>query len=133
VIDPSQFRTVLIVDDDALIRRTIGGVLRGHGFSTVEATTVAAAIAAAEQPLAAVVLDLTLEHGESGLDFLAWLREHPRYGAVPVLILTGRPTLEAGDQELIQRYRAYVFYKPVSTLVLVDFLERLTAGNPSVS
>ena len=48
-----------------------------------------------------------------------------------MLILTGRPALEAGDQDLIQRYRAYVFYKPVSMTVLVDFLKSLTAAASS--
>lgn len=121
-----------LVEDDASLQRALGGVLRGHGFTRAEATTVAAAIAATEeQPVAAVVLDLALEHGESGLDFLAWLREHPDHGRTPVLILTGRTTLEADDQDMIQRYRAYVFYKPLSTTVLVEFLTRLTTGQPS--
>jgi DNA-binding response OmpR family regulator len=123
---------VLIVDDDPLIRGMLVGVLDGHGFTTAEATTVATAKAATDQqPLAAVVLALTLEHDESGLAFLAWLRAHPDYGRTPVLILTGRPALEAGDQDLIQRYRAYVFYKPVSMTVLVEFLKSLTAAASS--
>jgi DNA-binding response OmpR family regulator len=124
----------LIVDDDPSIRRALGGVLRHHRFTTAEATTVAAAIAAAgHQPPAAVVLDLTLEHGESGLDFLTWLREHPDHAKTPVLILTGRATLEEGDRDLIQRFRAYVFYKPVSMTVLAEFLTRLTMGHGSGS
>jgi response regulator RpfG family c-di-GMP phosphodiesterase len=75
------------------------------------------------------VVDLTLHHGESGLDFLAWLRAHPDHGRTPVLILTGRPTLEAVDRDLIQRYHAYVFYKPVSLTLLVQFLTRLATGH----
>ena len=131
-MDSSTRPIVLVVDDDALIRRVLCGVLQGHDFATAEATTVAGAIAFTEQQaVAAVVLDLTLDQGESGLEYLAWLREHPGHGRTPVLILTGRPTLEAGDQDLIQRYRAYVFYKPVSTTVLVEFLARLTTGQPS--
>jgi DNA-binding response OmpR family regulator len=123
---------VLIVDDDPLVRSMLVGALDGHGFTTAEATTVATAKAATDQqPLAAVVLDLTLEHDESGLGFLAWLRERPDHGRTPVLILTGRPALEPGDQDLIQRYRAYVFYKPVSMTVLVEFLKRLTSAASS--
>ena len=118
---------VLIVDDDASIRRALGGMLRKSGFTTVEATTVAGAIAATgQQPLAAVVLDLSLDGGDSGLDFLAWLRRHPDHDRTPVLILTGRTTLEAGDQDMISRYRAYVFYKPHPITVLVEYLTRLT-------
>jgi DNA-binding response OmpR family regulator len=119
---------VLIVDDDALIRRALSGVLTGHGFATAEATSVAGAIAVAEQQnIAAVVLDLTLDRSESGLDYLAWLRQQPTHERTPILILTGRPTLEAGDQDLINQYRAYVFYKPVSMMVLADFLTRLAS------
>ncbi|HEY6360492.1 MAG TPA: response regulator [Vicinamibacterales bacterium] len=125
-----ELPVVLIVDDDPSVRRALGGVLRGNGFTTAEAATVGAAIAATEQQsLAAVVLDLTLEHGESGLDFLSWLRQRPDHGSTPVLILTGRTTLEAGDQDLIQRYRAYVFYKPHPFSVLVEYLKRLTTGH----
>ena len=120
-VSAQELPVVLIVDDDPSIRRALGGVLRGHGFSTAEATTVAAAMAVTEQQsLAAVVLDLTLEKGESGLDFLTWLRKHPDHDRTPVLILTGRTALEAGDQDLIQRYRAYVFYKPHPITVLVE-------------
>jgi CheY-like chemotaxis protein len=120
---------VLIVDDDALIRRVLGGVLTELGFATAEASSVGGAIVVTEQQdVAAVVLDLTLDHGESGIGFLTWLRERPGHGHTPVLILTGRPSLEAGDQDLIQRYRAYVFYKPVSMMVLADFLTRLVSA-----
>ena len=124
-LSTQQSPVVLIVDDDALIRSALGGVLRGHGFITTEATTVAAAVAATEQQTpAAVVLDLTLDQGESGLDFLAWLRQQPGHDRTPVLILTGRTALEAGDQDLIRRYRAYVFYKPHPITLLAEFLKR---------
>jgi DNA-binding response OmpR family regulator len=124
-LSPQPSSVVLIVDDDVSIRRALGGVLRGHGFTTAEATSVAAAVAATEeQTPAAVVLDMTLDRGESGLDFLTWLRRQPGHDRTPVLILTGRTSLEAGDQDLIRQYRAYVFYKPHPITLLVEFLKR---------
>ena len=85
---------VLVVDDDDAIQRSLGGLLRRHGFAPVRAMTIAAAVTAAEeQPLDAVILDLSLKGRESGLDFLAWLRQRPQYRGVPILILTGQTEL----------------------------------------
>jgi DNA-binding response OmpR family regulator len=105
-------------------------MLQGHGFATAEATSVAGAIAATEQQtVSAVVLDLTLDRSESGLDYLVWLRRQPGHERTPVLILTGRTTLEASDEVLINRYCAYVFYKPHPITMLVEFLTQVTSAS----
>ncbi len=122
---------MLVVEDDGALQRALGGLLRRHGFSPVEATTVAGAIHAAEQhSLNAIILDLLLDGNESGLDFLTWLRRQPHYERTPVLIYTGRTMHEGDAEDLIRRYRAYVFYKPHPITLLVEYLRRLTAGPP---
>ena len=123
---PAATPTVLVVEDDASLQRALGGLLRRHGFTPVEATAVAGAIEAAEQhPLNAVILDLLLDGNESGVDFLVWLRRQPRYERTPVLIFTGRTMLESDAEELIRRYRAHVFYKPHPITLLVQYLGTL--------
>ena len=119
-------RTVLIVDDEEAIRRMLERLLRLHGFDAVPVATIAEGIAAAEQrQFDAAILDLSLGELGSGLDFLAWLRQHPGTTDIPVLILTGKTHLGEDDEALIRRHRAYVFYKPQPVAVLVEYLGRL--------
>src|SRR5207245_11349616 len=66
---------ILVVDDEKMIRWSLGEALRGWGFEPVEAATATAALASfeAESP-AAVLLDINLPDG-SGLDVLRKLRQ----------------------------------------------------------
>jgi two-component system KDP operon response regulator KdpE len=118
---------VLVVDDEPAIQRALDRMLRLHGFSAVVATTIRDAVSRAEtSPLTAVILDLGLKGTESGLDFLAWLRQHPAHGQTPVLILTGQARIAEDEEVLIRRHRAYVFYKPTPFAELAEYLKRLT-------
>jgi len=131
-MDATAGQTVLVVEDDVSLQRALGGLLGRQGFSPVVATTVAGAIqAAGEHSLNAVILDLSLDGNESGVDFLAWLRQQSPYQRTPVLIYTGRTMLEGDAEQLILRYRAHVFYKPHPITLLVEYLQRLTAAPPN--
>ena len=124
---PPEPPIVLVVEDEASLQRALGGLLRRQGFAPLEATTVATAIDQAEgHPLTAVILDLLLDGNESGVDFLAWFRQQPRYQRTPVLIYTGRAMLASDAEDFILRYRAHVFYKPHPITLLVEYLRRLT-------
>ena len=77
--------TILVVDDDAEIRRLVAGYLADQGYRTL----TAADTAAAREALAAhgpdlLVLDVMLP-GEDGLSFVRDLRTHSE---VPVILLT---------------------------------------------
>jgi DNA-binding NtrC family response regulator len=76
---------ILVVDDEKMIRWSLGEALRGWGFEPIEAETVSAALAAfeAEQP-AAVLLDINLPDG-SGLDVLRKVRKQ-QHDAVVIMI-----------------------------------------------
>ena len=87
--------------------------------------------AAEQHSLNAVILDLLLDGNESGVDFLAWLRQQSPYQRTPVLIYTGRTMLEGDAEQLILRYCAHVFYKPHPITLLVEYLKRLTAAPPN--
>ena len=74
---------VLVVEGRASLQRALGGPCDVR-LRPVEATTVAAAIDQAEQhPLNAVILDRLLDGNESGVDFLAWFRQHLATSAPP--------------------------------------------------
>lgn len=83
---------VLLVDDDAAIRRAVGAGLELEGFSVVRASGGRAALAAAESVRPAVILlDLAMPDLD-GLEVLARLR-----GAgddVPVCILSARDEVD---------------------------------------
>src|SRR5213595_387617 len=66
---------ILVVDDEKMIRWSLGEALRGWGFEPIEAETGSGALAAfeAESP-AAVLLDINLPDG-SGLDVLRKMRQ----------------------------------------------------------
>jgi two-component system catabolic regulation response regulator CreB len=80
-------RTILVVEDEALIAETLIYALRTEGFSPVWKTTGGEALAElAEQPVALVVLDVGLPD-MSGFDVC---REIRRSHTIPIIFLTAR-------------------------------------------
>ncbi|MBV8759903.1 MAG: response regulator [Deltaproteobacteria bacterium] len=79
--------TVLVVEDEAPMRRFVRSALATHGFRVVEAGTLAEAEGlATESPPELVLLDLGLPDGD-GLDLLTRLRE---WSQAPVIVLSAR-------------------------------------------
>ena len=76
---------ILVVDDEKMIRWSLGEALRGWGYQPIEAETASAALALfdAESP-AAVLLDINLPDS-SGLDVLRQIR-HRQSDAVVLMI-----------------------------------------------
>ncbi|MDB4962975.1 MAG: kdpE [Myxococcales bacterium] len=79
--------TVLVVEDEAPMRKFLRAALSTHGFAVTEAATIAAAehLATETRP-AAILLDLGLPDGD-GLVFLAHLRG---WSTTPVIVLSAR-------------------------------------------
>ena len=79
--------TILIIDDDEGVRRFLRTVLKGQGYSIVEAGTVAGGVEAITRAVPDVVLlDLGLPDGD-GLEVLAAI---PADRRVPVIVLSAR-------------------------------------------
>lgn len=82
--------TVLIVDDSPTIRRMVRSALRALPVEFAEA---ASGLEAIEQisltEVALVVLDLNMPDMH-GLEVLAFLRRHPKYARLPVMVVTTR-------------------------------------------
>src|SRR5690606_32239345 len=88
--------SVLLVDDEANIRRMLARLLEAEGYRAVEAAGGDAALAAAasEEP-DVVLLDLAMP-GMDGLAVLGSLRQ--RWPGLPVIMMSGRATLSDAVQ-----------------------------------
>ncbi|MDY6851102.1 MAG: sigma-54 dependent transcriptional regulator [Thermodesulfobacteriota bacterium] len=86
-------KTILIVDDEADIIRSLGGILRDEGFEIREADNGARALASIEDAMPdLVILDIWMEGAEQGLDVLARLKEE--YPYLPVVMISGHGNIE---------------------------------------
>lgn len=81
---------LLIIEDEAAIRNLIRSSLNDTEFSIAEAdcAKMAEKILSASIP-DLIVLDWMLP-GKNGIDFIKWLREHPQYNGIPVIMLTAK-------------------------------------------
>ncbi len=87
--------TVLVVDDEKNIRRTLGMVLTGEGYRFLEAENAELAleiIASPKEPVNLAIIDLKLP-GMSGLDALARIRADEATRDLPVIVISGHATV----------------------------------------
>src|SRR6185503_6847624 len=85
---------VLVVDDEPMVRETLGQVLTDEGYVVdlaVDGKTALECVHAARPD--AILLDLMMP-GMNGRQFLQALRDNPAYSHVPVLIMTAVHGLE---------------------------------------
>ena len=116
-------RTILIVEDDELLRDAFKLLLEDAGYQVLEAGTAEAAIRLATERLPAlVVLDLGLPD-RPGLDVVRTLRKDPDMADLPVIALTGRVG-PAEERECIAAGCDRYLPKPVSP---ADLLRELPA------
>ena len=117
---------VLVLDDDAAVRTTMERLLRAYGYEAVSAGTLEEArTLLGSTPLEALILDVGLQAGQSGLDLLATIRGRSEFEKAPILIFTGG-LLSEGQEATIRRHRAFLFRKPEGFDTLVKFLDTLT-------
>lgn len=120
-------RQILVVEDDAPIRRGVADALAAHGYLPVEAADGPAAIQMALcRPVELVLLDLMLP-GCGGLEVLAQVRD--ARPTLPVIVLTARG--EESDRVAGLRLGAddYVV-KPFSVRELIARVEAVLRRSP---
>lgn len=117
---------VLVLDDDEGVRTTMADLLVAYGYGAVTASTIDEAhTLLGNTAIEALILDVGLKDGGTGLDLLRTIRERPEFDKAAVLILTGG-VLSPSEETLITRSRAFLFYKPEGFDTLVRFLDDLT-------
>ncbi len=99
---------ILLVDDDAQVRRVMERLLTSEGYEVLQAGDgEAALLLAATEPIDTVVLDMGMP-GLSGLDVCRRLRADPKHEHTPVVFVTGlddrgfrRDALQAGATDFL--------------------------------
>ena len=105
---------ILLVDDDADLRRVYGDVLAGEGYEVQRVAGGRAAFAAAAAALPDLVLSDVSMPGGGGLALLEKLRAEPATARVPVILMSGvRKDAEAQADGLEQGADDYL-PKPVA-------------------
>src|SRR4051794_39222747 len=129
----SEGAQVLLVDDEANIRRMLGALLRTEGFAVTEAPNGNSALLLLDQlDPDVVLLDLLMPPGPDGLETLSQMRD--RGAGAPVIMMSGKAQLT--DAVRAVKLGAFQFLeKPLSPeAVLVTGraaleLNRTRAGN----
>jgi DNA-binding NtrC family response regulator len=80
--------TILIVDDEANLRKTLAEILRARGFATLEAADGAAAVAILRNTVPDLIFSDWKMPEMGGDALLRYLRKDPRLAAVPVIVIT---------------------------------------------
>lgn len=118
---------ILVIEDDAAIRRGIFHTLRFNGFEVLEAADDRTGLELAlQEDYDLLLLDLVLP-GADGLDILKALRKRPR--PVPVIILTARGDEEDRVRGLRLGADDYVV-KPFSVKELMARIEAVLRRSP---
>ena len=81
--------TILLVEDDALLRVSTSDYLRTKGYQVIEAGTVieAATVLSSGPPVHAVFSDVDLPGATGGLSLAVWVQAH--HPDVPVILTSG--------------------------------------------
>ena len=123
-------RTVLICDNEVVLRRLVRATLEPAGYAFVEAADGDEALRLARTSLPdLIVLDVMMP-GRSGIEVLENLRADDTLQRVPVVVLTARA--QETDRDAIARAGAdRMLTKPFSPLelaaVVADLLEQKAA------
>ena len=117
----TKTKSVLVVDDDATLARSLHRVLSTAGYEVVLAGDVAAAREAIRHQAFDVVLSDIQMPGPSGVDLLRSVRAHDL--DVPVMLMTGNPTIETA-MEAVQLGALQYLQKPTPNDVLLAAVER---------
>src|SRR5262249_52926927 len=88
--------TILVVDDERNIRRTLDLVLHGEGYQVIEAGTAEDALGileSGESPVDLAIIDILLP-GMSGIDLLGKIRQDDATRELPVIVISGHATVQ---------------------------------------
>ncbi len=120
--------TILLVDDDNVLREVLGRVLTRDGYNVLPAAGVAEALElAGEHTLSLALVDLSLPDGD-GVGLADSLRE--RQAELPQILMTAYPIRLREDPEIGSRFRR-VMIKPLNLDELRAAVKEALGGGPA--
>jgi len=117
-------RSILIVDDDALVRRLLRDMLANRGYSLVEAENGRAALDREGPPPNLVLLDLLMPQ-MSGMEALGQIRD--RWPSARVLVITSMDS-ERLLEEAMEAGAAGYITKPFHPVEIASAVEKALAA-----
>ena len=118
---------VLLVEDDALIRLTLGDFFEAAGIDFLEASNAEEALAIIDDPtqhIDVLVTDLDLGVGDNGVSLA--IKARLRYPRLQVIYETGSPELLTGRAF---SPREQVFFKPFDPVALAAAVSALNSSH----
>ena len=121
-------RYVLVVDDDAAVRRLFTTALRRNGAEVGEATDGISALkmVCGRMP-DVIVTDVTMPHLD-GIEFIRRLRRNPRANAVPIIVVSGHAACDRIAAEAHEAGCDALLAKPCTLEALVTVVHRKAAN-----
>ena len=117
-------KTVLFIEDEPALQKTLGEFLREQGYAVIAALDGEAGLDAARRLHPdLVLLDIILPR-KPGLEVLEALRGDPELAAIPVIILTNVESGEAVERAVALGARAYLVK---TNYALDEVLEKVAA------
>jgi CheY-like chemotaxis protein len=126
--EPSNGRTVLVVEDDEAVSSLLVDLLRARGYNAVPAFDGKSALSLARKLKPHLItLDLALP-GIAGPVVLERLKADPDTREIPIVVISAfTQILPAGDRKKL----AYLLGKPFDIAEVLDVIQA-TVGNPYV-
>jgi CheY-like chemotaxis protein len=123
-INATRGKLVLVIDDDALVLDSMGGLLRNWGCRVVAAATPDEALAdlALEERPDLIICDYHLAHGRSGIAAIANIRKAFE-APVPAFLISGDTTPECLREARESGH--HLLHKPLEAMTLRAMINRL--------
>jgi two-component system KDP operon response regulator KdpE len=123
-----QNRSILVVDDSAVVLKAFELKLKASGFSVTTTSSAAAVASSAEAAQAAlIILDINFPSSSgpewSGFTVMQWLRRFPELANIPVILISGEDRDTHKEKALAEGAVAF-FQKPVNYRELLAVILR---------
>jgi CheY-like chemotaxis protein len=120
-------KTVLVIEDDDLVRFSITAYLEDSGFAIIEARDGQEGVALASQGQADLVITDLHMPGMNGLEVVNRIRG--QFPALPVIVMTGAGDAASAAEASAQGAQACLFKPLVKMELLVQTIRSLLAGH----